>query len=338
MKRGIALSAAIAAAFAATPTHADVLAAAPPCGAATQATVVRDYRAAALTIYHGELDGQEVKQDLGHVLASHALAAGLADRNSAAVLAATHEIVYHRRWHIVRLRVLSGSGSVVADIGGPHVIAPVRGQISYRGKTVGSFVMSVQDDVGYAKLVQRFTGRPIEIYVGGQPVEGEGFPPASLPARLPANGSALSIGGVRYVAATYAVEGFPSVGDRALLAVPLASPGLKASSCLNVDAVTYTQIAIHLAQHVPLPKDAGVFVGVVWEFDPSKLVFVLSGSSQLASSNRAAAPPGLPLAGSITYNGQQWLVKSFAPVSGVRVYLLYPEGQPVGATGSSGAS
>ena len=308
------------------------------CGSATQATVTSDYRALAWTIYAGELAGPEVRQDTDHVLASRALASGLADGDSAAVLAATQKLVYHSRWHIVRLRVLSRSGSVVADVGGPYVLAPVVGGISYRGRTVGSFVMSVQDDAGYTKLVARYSGLPIEIYAGGQPVEGEDFPPGSVPSRVPANGSTLSVAGVQYVAATYAVRDFPSGHDRALLAVPLASAALEASSCVKVNAAVYTSIAVHVARRVPLPDDVGVFIGVDRGFDPSKLVFVLSTSGLLASSDGAAAPPGLPLVGTVTYLGRRWLVESFVPVPGLRIYLLYPEGQGSGTTGPSGTS
>ena len=38
-------------------------------------------------------------------------------------------IVYHPFWHIVRLRVLDASGRVLADFGGPDVIAPVSGTL-----------------------------------------------------------------------------------------------------------------------------------------------------------------------------------------------------------------
>jgi len=77
-----------------------------------------------------------------------ALASAVASGNPAMVRAATHEIVYTPVWHIVRLRVLSTSGQLLADVGGPYVLAPLTGQISYQGKVVGSFVMSVQDDLG----------------------------------------------------------------------------------------------------------------------------------------------------------------------------------------------
>jgi len=227
------------------------------CGAATQASVVHDYRAMAAIIYEGELAGHEVKQDARHVRASRALAAGLADGDAAAVLAATEAVVYHPVWHIVRLRVSSPSGSVVADVGGPYVLAPVRGLIRYHGKTVGRYAMSVQDDAGYAKR-----------------------------------------------------------------------------SCVAVNALTYTSIAIHLARQVALPGAAGVFVGVDQALDPGQLVFVMAGKRLLASSHADAAPPSLPRAGMVVYQDRHWLVESFAPHRGLRAFLLFP----AAATGASSAA
>ncbi len=338
MKRGIALSAAIAAAFAATSTHADVLAAVPPCGAATQARVGSDYQSAALAIYRGELDGREVQGDTKHVLASTALARSLAAADTAGVTAAITKIVYHRQWHIVRLRVLASSGKLVADVGGPSVIAPVRGEISYRGTTVGSFVMSVQDDVGYAKLVSRYTGLPIELYDRSAPLVGELFPAAEVPPQLPAAGSSLTVNGARYLARVYGVNAFPSGRSEVLLAVPRAGTALSSSSCLTVDASVYTAVAEHLASRLVLPREAAVFVAVDRAFDLSKVTFVRVGSQIVASSVGVAAPQRLPVAGTIDYLGKRWLINSFVPVSGTRIYILYPEAALGGSTGSSGTT
>ena len=40
-------------------------------------------------------------------------------------------------------------------VSGPYVIAPVTGSLRSGGKVIGSFVMSVQDDVGFTKLETR---------------------------------------------------------------------------------------------------------------------------------------------------------------------------------------
>ena len=91
--------------------------------------------------------------------------------NRRAILAAVHSIVYTPHWHIVRLRVFK-AGHVIADVGGPYVIAPVTGVLRQHGRTVGRYVMSVQDDLGYIKLVSRFIGVPVDFYRGRSFVMG----------------------------------------------------------------------------------------------------------------------------------------------------------------------
>ena len=78
----------------------------------------------------------------------------------------------------------------MADVGGPDIIAPISGTSVSKGKTVGSFVMSVQDDLGYVKLVSRFIGVPIDLYRARSFVMGTLKPP---PASV-RNGESLTIG------------------------------------------------------------------------------------------------------------------------------------------------
>ncbi len=198
--------------------------------------------------------------------------------------------------------------------------------------------MSVQDDVGYAKLVSRYTGLPIELYDRSAPLVGELFPAAQIPPQLPAAGSGLTVNGVRYVARVYGVNAFPSGRSEVLLAVPRAGAALSSSSCLVVDAGVYTAVAKHLAGRLVLPRDAAPFVAVDRAFDPSKLIFVRAGSQIVASSVGVPAPPLLPGSGTIAYLGKLWLINSFVPVSGTRIYILYPEAVLGGSTGSSGTT
>ena len=137
-----------------------------PCGQASASTIGDVDATAAQRIYAGELHGSEVSADIAQITGSQALLSALARKEPAAVYAAVHAIVYTPHWHIVRLRVVS-AGRVIADVGGPDVIAPVSGSLSFRGRTVGSYVMSVQDDAGYVKLVSRFIGVPIDLYRNG---------------------------------------------------------------------------------------------------------------------------------------------------------------------------
>ena len=314
-------------------------AAATGCGSATQATIDAGYSAASWKIYEGELYNPEVGEDARHVERSQALTSALATGNASAVLASTRALVYHLRWHIVRLRVLSASGQLLADVGGPYILAPVRGVLSYRGAVVGRFVMSVQDDLGYTKLVSRFTGLPVEVYGQGRPLVGEGFPVGEVPAQQPVDGSTIYVAGVKSRALTFNVKAFPTGQSAVVLAVPLAGVTQTRSSCLAVKASVYTSIAAGLARQLELPSDVSALVTVDHEFDPDKLMFVYEGAIPLLGSPGFALPRHLPTSGQVTYGGRRWLVTSFAPVVGLRVYLLFPMAAPVrGSSGPTGAA
>ncbi len=309
------------------------------CGAAAQSVITTDYGTSARDIYAGELASPEVSADLRHVTSSTALASALAGGSQAMVHAATHKIVYTPLWHIVRLRVLSSSGHVLADVGGPYILAPVSGQIRYHGKVVGSFVMSVQDDSGYEKLVTRFTALPIEIYRSGVPLMGIGFPRAEVPPSVPANGTPVTVGGVDSVWLSYSVLAFPSGTYGVLLAIPAASPASEAASCAEVNAETYGEISVHVAALLDLRSAGRFYVSLDHDFTTDSLTFVRAGSRQLASSDGLAGPASIPDRGSVTYDGQAWLAYSFRAKHGIRVCLLFPDtASATGTTGASGAT
>ena len=309
----------------------------PPCGSATQTTLTTDYHVDLIEIYRDELSGGEVNDDLQHIEGASDLGAALANGDTAATVAATTRIVYHPHWHIVRLRVLSSAGQVLADVGGPYILAPVKGRISYQGKVVGSFVMSVQDDLGYEKLVTRFTGLPIELYSAGKPLMGRDFPVANVPAHDPAEGAPLTVAGVKLVADTYDVLAFPTGETRVLAAIPRATAALAADSCDVVSGLAYGAIALNLAKLVGLPGGVGDFLTLAHQFAPRTLLFVRQGPTQIASSGGQPGPAAIPRGGLISYAGQNWFVYSFAPAMGLRVFVLYPLGSlTTGPTGASG--
>lgn len=307
------------------------------CGAASQGIVNAGYEASAQAIYHGELVSHEVTKDLAHVTSSKALVEALASGDQAAVTLATHAIVYTPHWHIVRVRVLSTSGKVLADVGGPDVLAPVAGQISYHGTVVGSFLMSVQDDLGYEKLVTRFTGLPIELYASGTPLMGRDFPAADVPPADPPTGTSLSVAGVASTAVSFSVLAFPSGHTRVLIAVPSATAALRGSSCTEVNAETYGEVSVHLAARLNLSINAEAYVLFDQVFDTAKLTFVRRGATQLASSNNLPGPATIPTSGPVAYNGHTWLVYSFPANHSTRVYLLFPDDAPP-ATGTTGST
>jgi hypothetical protein len=287
------------------------------CGSASTATIAAVDATVVSDIYRNELAGTEVSFDLAQIIGAHDLLAAVASHNQAAALKAVQRIVYHPAWHIVRLRVLDESGRILADVGGPYVIAPVSGTLRSGGHTIASFVMSVQDDAGETKLETRFLGDPIGIYVSGRLV-AERY--ASFPA-APPSGSALSLGGVSYRPVSETDTAFPSgtLDEVILVAPPPAAVATRPCAAIRAGefgrvAERFAKLAQSLAQHYPgYATTVAIYTGA--------LVLVRQGARQLASSGDAG-PASLPTSGTVSYRGKSWLVFSFEPATSTRVYLL----------------
>lgn len=296
-------------------------------------------------VYHAESHGPEVSADSAHIAAATDLAAAVANDDPTATLAAVHRIVFTPHWHIVRLRVLSRSGKLLADVGGPYVIAPVTGQLTYRGNVVGSYVMSVQDDVGYAKLVTRFTHLPIELYRNRTPLLGRAWPHSQVPAALPADDTRITVRGVVSRTISFAVKQLPRGIARVVLAIPQPSAALADESCALVSVATLGQIATDTAElfdlphsfrsSVPVDEEYRLFISVESGFGPN-YIFVRSGPFQIAGTV-AAGPTSIPSSGSFIFDARAWNVFSFAPDPPARIYLLFAA-PSTGASGPSGAS
>ncbi len=154
-----------------------------PAGAEVLATTAG---AVAERIYAAEVKSAETESDKRQIESYAPLLEALERRESAAIEAAVHSLVYSHT-HIVRLRVDRGS-ELLSDIGGPYILAPVSGLLRAHGKTIGHFVFSVQDDLGYVKLVTRFLGVPLVMRgeSGQIPIEGLLSPgPATIPDHGP---------------------------------------------------------------------------------------------------------------------------------------------------------
>jgi hypothetical protein len=291
------------------------------CARSTAATLAAVDQAAARDVYANELAGTEVSFDLAQITGASDLLAAVAADSPGATLRAVTRIVYHPAWHIVRLRVLDRAGRLLADLGGPYVIAPVSGTLRLHGRLVGSFVMSVQDDVGYAKLETRYVGDPIAVYYGGSLVT-ERY--ASFPSG-PLSGGSVKIGATTYLAFTERFRAFPSgtLETATLVAPPPAS--LQRESCLLVRAGEFGRIAERFASlAVDLPQHYPGFAQTVTLYTGA-LVFVRSGATQLGSSG-GAGPSSIPSAGAVSYRGRSWTVFSFPTGVGdrTRVYVLTP--------------
>lgn len=130
------------------------------CGATTEDTVVNTLSGEASLIYEGEV-GRRTQPQVLRVQSDPALLTAVATRDPAAAKRAVEALLNQ---HIVRLRV-SAAGRVLADVGGPFVLAPVRGTLSLAGRPVGRFVLSIQDDEGYLRLAKRLTGLSVLMYM-----------------------------------------------------------------------------------------------------------------------------------------------------------------------------
>jgi hypothetical protein len=315
--------AALATATLATATLCGLAAGAPaapaPCGALSASVTGAVDGRVATDIYRNELAGSEVSADVGHIEAAADLAVAVAKRNAAAAKQAVLRLVLHPHWHIVRLRVRDRQGRVLADVGGAHDIAPVSGILRAGGTTVGSFVMSVQDDIGVTKLESRFVGDPIGAYVGGRLVASLG---AAMPATQP-RGATLRLGAVAYHLVSEVDRAFPDPSVTLAILVPPPSATLAAQPCAAVRAAEFGKVAERLARlAVDLPAHYGSFAATVTRYSGA-LVFVRAGAQQLASSG-GAGPAAIPLSGGVQYEGRSWPVFSFAAAAHARVYVLAP--------------
>jgi len=285
------------------------------CGSANTAAISAVDAAAARHIYVDELQGGETRADIGHVTDSRALLTAMVGSNPAAIRAAVHGLVYAPHWHIVRLRVLK-AGKVLADVGGPYIIAPVTRTLRWHGCTVGSYVMSVQDDVGFVKLVSRFIGAPIDIYRNGSFLMGT-LKPAP---RVVSTGATVTIAGSAYRANVIQAEAFPSGSLE--IAVFAKERAAASGSCTMVRSEAWGSVAAHIAARFkPLPPHYKDLVGIV-RLTTNGVAFVRAGSNQLAGG---PGPARLPLSGAVRYRGRSWSVFSFEPVPPARIYVLTPK-------------
>jgi hypothetical protein len=155
-------------------------------------------------VYEEELHGASVIQTQRRLEASSAFQHAVATHDVAATRAAIVGF-FEAHIHVVRVRVTVGS-RLLTDVGGPYVLAPVRGTLRERGHTVGHFTWAIQDDAGYLKLAHLFTGADVLMRTGARQVEGTLTPgPASVPNR-----GEVSYDGRSYQSYSFTAEAFPS--------------------------------------------------------------------------------------------------------------------------------
>jgi hypothetical protein len=195
-----------------------VLAPVPPASACapTAAETASDaIGQAAVGIYREEQSGGRTRAVVRDFESSRPFQEAVASDNVAATRAAIVAF-FKGTLHVVRVRATLGE-KLVADVGGPHVLAPIRGDVrDASGHIVGHFLLSVQDDLGYVILAHRFAGVQVFLRQGANILLGSSSPP---PPNLPERGPVL-YKGARYRAYSFTAEAFPSGTLQVLLLIP----------------------------------------------------------------------------------------------------------------------
>jgi hypothetical protein len=330
LRRAVSAAATLALVLALAALPSGALAAAPApageqpataCGAHAGEVLATAAGTVAERIYAAEVHSSATDSDKRQIESDGPLLSAMASGNSAAIKAAVHTLVYSHT-HIVRLRVSRGS-VLLADDGGPYILAPISGHLRMHGKEIGHFVFSVQDDLGYVKLVTRFIGAPLVLRTdsGNVPIEGLLSPgPETIPDHGP-----VSYRGTTYEAYSFKAEAYPSGRLRVSLLLPV-TPSLQAKTCDQIKAGELGLVAQLISRRFTLSQSAYPgYVKLVHTMTHG-LVYVRSGSRTLAGSSRDT-PAKLPDSGAVRFHGVDYEATSFtAPASGgsVRVHVLIP--------------
>jgi len=172
------------------------------CGANAEETTFNVLSRIARAIYQGEA-GNRTQPQVRRVQHDAALLAAVARNDPSATRQAVEALLNQ---HIVRLRVYGGGTRLLADVGGPYVLAPVSAPLRLHGRTIGSFVLSIQDDEGYLRLARRLAGLRVLMYMSGTLVKNSLGPE---PGTVPASGS-YSYRGSNFRVLTLHAGAFPS--------------------------------------------------------------------------------------------------------------------------------
>lgn len=198
-----------------------VLAPVPPastCALTPAETAANALGATAARIYRDERSGGATLAVVHDFERSRSFQEAVATDNPTATRAAI-KAFFKTTLHVVRVRATLGR-KLVADVGGPHVLAPIRGEVrDARGHVVGHFLLSVQDDLGYVILTHRFTGAQVFLYENPAHPEQVAGNVNPGPAAIPARGEVV-FRGVHYLAYSFMAEAFPSGPLRISLLIP----------------------------------------------------------------------------------------------------------------------
>ncbi len=185
------------------------------CGRDPEETATDAIGKTAMNIYRQEQSGSATRAVVGDFERSRAFQQAVAS-DDPITARETIDAFFKTTLHVVRVRATLGE-KLVVDVGGPHVLAPIRGDVrGAKGRIVGHFLLSVQDDLGYVILTHRFTGAQVFLSQGTEQIVGSIAP---APAAVSAHGTIL-YGGVRYHGYSFDAEAFPEGPLRVSLLIP----------------------------------------------------------------------------------------------------------------------
>ena len=187
------------------------------CGASGEDTVVNTLGRIAKLIYAGEAGARTLTQ-VHRVQRDPALLQAVARGDAAATHAASEALLHQ---HLVRLRVNRANGALLDDNGGPFVLAPVTAPLRLGGRRIGSIVISIQDDEGYKRLLDRLVGLKVLMYMGPAHERLVKNSLGPSPGNVPAEGS-YTYRGHSFRVLTVNATAFPSgpLTIRVLIPVP----------------------------------------------------------------------------------------------------------------------
>jgi hypothetical protein len=195
-----------------------VLAPVPPasaCAPTPAQTAIDAIGETAKRIYREEQSGAATRAVVRDFEASRPFQEAVSSDNPTATRAAIVKF-FEGTLHVVRVRATLGE-KLVADVGGPHVLAPIRGDVrNAKGRVVGHFLLSVQDDLGYVILAQRFAGVQVFLYENKLPLIGSSSP---VPPSIPKHSEVL-FDGVSYHTYSFTAEAFPKGALEVSLLIP----------------------------------------------------------------------------------------------------------------------
>jgi hypothetical protein len=188
------------------------------CGRDPEETAIDTLGETAMNIYREEQSGPATRAVVRDFERSRAFQQAVANDDPVAA----REVIdafFKTTLHVVRVRATLGE-KLVVDVGGPHVLAPIRGDVrNAKGRIVGHFLLSVQDDLGYVILTHRFTGAQVVLYENSTHLEEIVGSISPAPLAVPTRGTVM-YDGVRYRAFSFNAQAFPKGSLRVSLLIP----------------------------------------------------------------------------------------------------------------------